>query len=262
MEGWDFCPCSVFSISSWSLCALTYTGNNVKLSHQLRTLPTANWEPCWGLLLTPSFAQLWSHWQRYHERHQDWCRLSWADAAGVCHQIRARVPRKSSSSFDHASFLFPAEICLLCTKGGAKGKFKCLTHPQTVSPLCPQPAPSCHNPLRPPPRTGRQAGAAGDQRKPGYAEVTWAAASRWRGWALKIAHTRISPLAEHPAPTHTLLLSPELQLGHTRSPTPLGAMCLLCFPRSWAVGQHWGPMSWVYCISSPSCLPRAQLRGD
>lgn len=81
------------------------------------------------------------------------------------------------------------------------------------------------------------------------------------GERLNTTHTHTSPLTEHPAPTHALLLSPELRLGHTGSPTPQGAVTLLCSPRPWAVRQRRGPMSWGRCIPSPPACPRGSSGG-
>lgn len=52
------------------------------------------------------------------------------------------------------------------------------------------------------------------------------------GEQLKIAHTHTSLLAEHPAPTNELLLSTELQLGHTRSPDTAGSCVPALIPQA------------------------------
>ena len=70
------------------------------------------------------------------------------------------------------------------------------------------------------------------------------------GECLKTTH--ISPLTEHPAPTHTLLLSPELQLGHTRSPHTPRCHALSLLPKALGSGAALGPHELGVLHTQPS----------
>lgn len=52
------------------------------------------------------------------------------------------------------------------------------------------------------------------------------------GEQLKITHTHTSPFEEHPAPTNKLLLSTELQPGHTRSSNTAGCCVPALLPKA------------------------------
>ena len=130
-----------------------------------------------------------------------------------------RVPRQRCSSFDHAPFLFRAETCLCIPKAETRRSWRGSRHPQTVSPLCHQPVPTLWEPHR---GLGDRLVWRGTRENQDMQRRHELLLCGSVGEQLKIAHSHTSPLTAHPAPKRAWLLSPEQQLGHTRSPHTLG----------------------------------------
>lgn len=165
----------------------------------------------------------------------------------------------AASSFDHASFLFPAEIGPCVPKAEPRGSRRGSRHsprrfptPPSACSILSQPSETLTQDLETSWSGGGPEKNQDMQRR--QEQLLWGSV----GERLNTTHTHTSPLTEHPAPPHTLLLSPELRLGHTGSPTPQGAVPLLCSPRPWAA---LGPHELGVLQTQPSGLPRGQLGG-